>query len=173
VDVGESWLEVLLRGAETDGQFGAFVFHHAPNAENPPHPHQGFAKVLYVLDGRYEFRVGDAAFSAGPGSLVLVPQGSQHAFTTSTGGRMMFVCTPSGNEEMLLEIGALGPDPSLDQLAQVSARFSTAGLPGPEGPPGGRSSKPLVARAIGGSVAAGVDEIADCCAEVVVAPGNG
>ncbi len=34
--------------------------------------------------------------------------GSQHAFTTATGGRVLFVCSPSGNEEMFLEIGALG-----------------------------------------------------------------
>jgi quercetin dioxygenase-like cupin family protein len=135
VDLGESWLEVLLRGAESDGQFGVFVFHHAAIAENPPHAHQDFAKVLYILDGQYEFRVGDATFGGGPGSLVLVPKGSQHAFTTATGGRMLFVCTPSGNEEMFLEIGALGPQASPDELAQVSARFRTAGLAGPEGAP--------------------------------------
>ena len=51
VDLGESWLEVLLRGAGSGGQFGAFVFHHAVIAENPPHAHQGFAKLLYILDG--------------------------------------------------------------------------------------------------------------------------
>ena len=76
---------MLLRGAESGGRFGAFVFHHAAIAENPPHVHQDFAKILYILDGQYEFRVGDAAFSGGPGSLVLVPQGSQHAFTTAAG----------------------------------------------------------------------------------------
>jgi hypothetical protein len=39
-----------------------------------------------------------------------------------------------------LEIGALGPDPGPDQLAQVSAGFRTADLPGFEGAPGGRST---------------------------------
>jgi quercetin dioxygenase-like cupin family protein len=133
--VGESWLEVLLRGSQADGQFGAFVFHHAAIPENPPHAHQDFAKVLYILDGHYEFRVGNAAFSGGPGCLVLVPKGSQHAFTTATGGRVLFVCTPSGNEEMFLEIGVLGPEPSPDQLALVNTRFHTTGLPGPDGAP--------------------------------------
>ena len=139
VDLGESWLEVLLRGAGSGGQFGALVFHHAVIAENPPHAHLGFAKLLCILDGQYEFRVGDAIFSGGPGSLVLVPQGSQHAFTTATGGRVLFVCTPSGNEEMFLEIGALGPQPAPEQLAQVSARASAPpACPAPRAPPGGR-----------------------------------
>jgi hypothetical protein len=79
--------------------------------------------------------VGDATFSGGPGSLVLVPQGSQHAFTTATCGRVLFVCSPLGNEETFPEIGALGPQDAPEQLAQVSARFRTAGLPGPEGAP--------------------------------------
>jgi hypothetical protein len=56
VDIGGSSLEVLLRGAGSGGQFGAFVFHHAVIAENPPHAHLGFAEVLYILDGQYEFR---------------------------------------------------------------------------------------------------------------------
>lgn len=135
VDVGDSWLEVLLRGAQSGGQLGVFLFHHAPISQNPPHAHRDFAKILYILDGQYEFRVGDAAFSGGPGSLVLVPSGSQHAFTTATGGQVLFVCTPSGNEEMFLEIGQLGPHPSPAQLAQISARYHTQGLPGPDGAP--------------------------------------
>jgi hypothetical protein len=58
---------------------------------------------------------------------------ASHIASTATGGRVLFVCTPSGNEEMFLEIGALGPQPAPEQLAEVSARFGTAGLPGPEG----------------------------------------
>jgi hypothetical protein len=111
------------------------VFHHASITENPPHAHQDFARVLYILDGQYEFRVGEATFCGGPGSLVRVPKGSQHTFTTATGGRVLFVCTPSGNEGMFLEIGALSPQASPDEMAQVSARFHTVGLAGPEGAP--------------------------------------
>ena len=127
---------MLLHGAESGGQFGAFVVHHAVIAENPPCAHQGFAKLLYILDGQYEFRVGDAISAAGRADWSWCPRGSQHAFTTTTtGGRVLFVCSPSGNEEMFLEIGALGPQPTPEQLAQISARFHTIGLPGPEGFP--------------------------------------
>jgi len=124
VDTGPNWLDVLLRGAEVEGALGVFVFTHARMADNPPHAHLGFMKILYVLEGEYEFRVG------GPGTLVVVPRGSQHVFTTATGGRVLFVCCPAGNEEMFLELGRLGPNASEAQLAEVRDRFAMVSLPG-------------------------------------------
>ena len=135
VDSAPHWLEVLVHGADMDGALGAFIFTHDKIAENPPHAHLGFAKVAYVLAGKYDFRVGDATFSGGPGTLVVVPKASHHAFTTSTGGRVLFVCSPSGNEEMFLEMGRLGPDATDEQLADVRERFGTVGLPGKDGAP--------------------------------------
>jgi quercetin dioxygenase-like cupin family protein len=132
---GPHWLEVLLRGADTGGAIGAFVFHHDVIVENPPHAHGSFAKIAFVLEGEYEFRVGDAVFAGPPGSLVYVPQGSQHTFTTASGGRMLFVSVPAGNEELFLEMGQLGPDASADDLAALNKRFNTYGLPGDSGRP--------------------------------------
>jgi len=127
---GPHWPEILLRGAAVDQAMGAFLFHHAVITDNPPHAHLGWMKIAYILDGQYEFRVGDTAFPAGPGTLVVVPRAAQHTFTTATGGRMLFVCSPSGNEELFAEMGDLGPEPTADQLAQLNARFGTIGLPG-------------------------------------------
>ena len=133
VDQGPHWLEVLLRGRDVGGSMGAFVFDHDKIPENPPHAHLAFMKILYVLDGRYEFRVGNAELSAEPGTLLVVPRGSYHAFTTSTGGRVLFVCSPSGNEEMFLEVGQLGTSATPDQTAAVAARFQTVSLSGEAG----------------------------------------
>lgn len=135
VDLGPHWLEVLARGVDTADALGAFVFTHDKIVENPPHAHLDYGKFLYVLDGQYHFRVGDALFSGEPGTLVLVPRGSQHTFTTPTGGRVLFVCSPSGNEEMFLEMGKLGPDASPEQMADVADRFRMVGMPGDNGLP--------------------------------------
>ncbi len=96
--------------------------------ENPPHAHHDFMKIVYVLEGHYDFRVGDATFCGGPGTMVVVPKGSQHTFTTSTGGRALFVCSPAGNEELFLDMSLLGPHPTAEQLADLNARFHTTGL---------------------------------------------
>jgi mannose-6-phosphate isomerase-like protein (cupin superfamily) len=84
--------EVLVRGSDVDSAMGVFVFTHGVIPENPPHAHLDFMKIAYILEGEYDFRVGDGEFSAGPGTVVVVPKGSFHAFTTATGGRMLFAC---------------------------------------------------------------------------------
>jgi quercetin dioxygenase-like cupin family protein len=127
--------EILVRGAEVGGALGAFVFHHDVIAENPPHAHNDFMKIAYVLEGVYDFRVGDAEFSGGVGTMVVVPRGSYHTFVTATGGKLLFVSSPAGNEELFLELGRLGPAASADQLAALDERFATTRLPGDAGRP--------------------------------------
>ena len=106
-----------------------FDFRHGPIEANPPHAHLGFAKVLYVLEGHYDFRVGDVESSGGPGTVVVVPRGSQHTFTT-TGGRILFVCSPAGNEEMFIELDAAGPEVTPEQISDITARWQTVSPPG-------------------------------------------
>ena len=127
-------LEVLARGSDTGGAFGVFEFRHGEIAENPPHAHLGFDKVIYVLECEYDVRVGDVESSVGPGSLVVVPRGAHHAFTT-TGGRMLFVCTPSGNEEMFIEMGELEPAAAPDDVAAIAAKWQMV-------PPAGAAAEP-------------------------------
>jgi mannose-6-phosphate isomerase-like protein (cupin superfamily) len=125
--------EILVRGADVRGALGAFIFHHDVITQNPPHAHHDFMKIAYVLDGVYHFRVGDAEFSGGAGTTVVVPRGSYHTFVTATGGRLLFVNAPAGNEELFLELGRLGPAVSPEQIAEVDKRFATTALPGDEG----------------------------------------
>jgi mannose-6-phosphate isomerase-like protein (cupin superfamily) len=127
--------EILVRGADVHGALGAFIFHHDVITENPPHAHHDFMKIAYVLGGVYHFRVSDAEFSGSAGTTVVVPRGSYHTFVTPTGGRLLFVSAPAGNEELFLELGRRGPAASPEQLAEVDERFATTRLPGDEGCP--------------------------------------
>jgi mannose-6-phosphate isomerase-like protein (cupin superfamily) len=126
---------ILVRGAEVHGALGAFICQHGVITQNPPHAHHGFTKIAYVLDGVYHFRVGGAEFAGGAGATVVVPRGSYHTFVTATGGRLLVVSAPAGNEELSLELGRLGPGASPEQLAEVGQRFATTALPGDEGRP--------------------------------------
>ena len=126
--------EILVPGADVRGALGAFIFHHDVTTENPPHARHDFMKIAYVLDGVYDFRVGDAEFSGGAGTTVVVSRGSHHAFVTATGGRLLFVSAPAGNEELFPGLGRLGPAASVEQIAEVDRRFATTAPAGSNEP---------------------------------------
>ena len=48
---------------------------------------------------------------------------------------MLFVCSPSGNEELFVEMGLLGAEATDEQLAEIKARFHTVSLAGGAGAP--------------------------------------
>jgi hypothetical protein len=82
-------------------------------------------KIAFSLESECELKVGDAKFTGNPGTLVYVPKGSQHTFTTATGDRMLFVFAPVSNEELFLEMRRPGQDPTAEDLATLNKRFNT------------------------------------------------
>ena len=68
----------------------------APGAGAPPNRHPGDAEAFRVLEGEFEFRVGEAVRRAGPGDLVKVPAGEVHAFANvgAAPGRLIILNSP-------------------------------------------------------------------------------
>jgi mannose-6-phosphate isomerase-like protein (cupin superfamily) len=63
----------------------------------PLHVHHGDDEAWYVLDGVLRFRLGDEIFEAGPGTAVLAPKGTPHAYGNARQGepaRYLLVMTP-------------------------------------------------------------------------------
>ena len=55
------------------------------------HPHE---QVTYVIDGRFEFTVGDETTILEPGMLAIIPGGVKHGGTTLTACRVIDVFSP-------------------------------------------------------------------------------
>lgn len=55
------------------------------------HPHE---QITYVIDGRYEFTVGDQTTVMEPGMVALIPGGVVHGGKTLTTCRVIDVFTP-------------------------------------------------------------------------------
>jgi mannose-6-phosphate isomerase-like protein (cupin superfamily) len=63
----------------------------------PLHVHHGDDEAWYVLEGMLRFRIGDEIYEAGPGSAVLAPKGTPHAYGNAGRGqstRYLLVMTP-------------------------------------------------------------------------------
>jgi len=62
------------------------------------HRHETFQETFIVLEGNYDFEVGDETRSVGPGDILVIPRGMPHGFkcTSPTPGRLMTISTPAG-----------------------------------------------------------------------------
>lgn len=97
-----------------------------------------------MLEGTYEFMVGDSVTEGRPGAFVFVPRGTPHAFRNvgTTPARMVIVNTPGGfHEGFFLDAGArvsgqapvfppLTP-PDVPKLLADAARWGIEILPPP------------------------------------------
>ncbi|MCL6708171.1 cupin domain-containing protein [Pseudomonas sp. R2.Fl] len=86
--------------ADTDGRFSIVETVTAPGAGAPPHTQQD-EEAFLVLDGAYDFLLGDTWMNCGPGEFVFVRPGTPHAFRNPTGrpSKMLVINLPGGQHE--------------------------------------------------------------------------
>ena len=114
----------------------------------PPHIHSREEETFYVLDGRFEFQIGDETIEAGVGDTVFAPRLVTHAFrcVSEDGGRALILATPGEFENFLAELAQIPPSPEAE--AQAAALFDRYGLgfvaPGHRTEPNSAPFAPLV-----------------------------
>ena len=143
--LGANLFTVLADSAATGGRYSLLQFTTTAGAEPPPHTHTREDEAFYILRGEMAGRVGDRPFRAGPGSLIHLPQGVEHHWTTpSEELEVLTWFTPGGLEAYFrhpdlsrpAEALRLGPplaDPSVyGRAAQLLAEYGVV-MPPPPG----------------------------------------
>ena len=94
-------------GEDIDGAFLLGEEVSMPGGGPPPHIHQREDETFCVLEGEYEFLVGEHTIRAGAGSVVYGPRNVPHTFKNvgTTPARMLAFVTPAGFEEFLEKVG--------------------------------------------------------------------
>lgn len=108
VDVFGNLITFLMPGAETGVRFSMVEAYTAPGAGSPPHLHNGDEEAFFVLDGEYEFVVGDEVVTRGPGTVTKIEKGVPHAFANKgdTPARMIIMNWPADlHERFFLAVG--------------------------------------------------------------------
>jgi quercetin dioxygenase-like cupin family protein len=112
-----------VRGAETHGALLALET-VAASGEGPPlHTHAGEDEFLYVLDGRFQFRLEDEVSEAPAGTCMYIRRGVPHTWrnVTDAPARMLAVFTPAGMEAFFETFAAHAG------TAEAPAAFRTLG----------------------------------------------
>ena len=100
-----------------------------PGGGTPPHVHRHEDETFCVLEGEFEFALGDTTIRAAAGSVVYGPRNVPHGFTNvgALPGRMLVIVTPAGLEAFFAEAGEETTDGS-SPSSFSQASFSQAGI---------------------------------------------
>ncbi|AWM87605.1 cupin domain-containing protein [Microvirga sp. 17 mud 1-3] len=118
-------LRFHARSPDTGGAYCLVETLTAPGAGTPPNRHPSDDEAFYVLEGAFEFLVGDETVTAAAGDFVKVPNGAVHAFKNvgEAPGRLLIINAPGrAHDGFFREAG--DPMPA-----------GTRELPAPEGEP--------------------------------------
>lgn len=121
-------LSLRVRSADVGGRYAIMESHAAPGTAAPLHTHRE-DEIFYVLGGYPTFRLDDEIVETAPGSLVVIPGGTPHAWKNRTDEEvhMLAIFSPGGVEEFFTKIAGLTPD----RIAVLAADYGTFVL----GPP--------------------------------------
>jgi quercetin dioxygenase-like cupin family protein len=125
--------QVRLSGEQTGGAFSLTDNLARRGNASPVHVHDRDDETFLVLDGELRVSAGEDDYTAGPGTVVLLPRRLRHAYVvTSATARFLVLHAPAGFEQFAAEVGqparalTLPPPPTgpldLTALAQTAAR---------------------------------------------------
>lgn len=131
---------------QTGEAYSLFEATVRPQEGVPPHIQHREDEYFYVLQGNFEFTVGERRIEAEAGSLIYIPKGNVHAFKNvgSETDRLLFSQTPGGlHERFFEEVGQEARDPAtppvmegppdFKRVAAIGAKYGIEMLP-PAGP---------------------------------------
>jgi quercetin dioxygenase-like cupin family protein len=133
--VGDT-MTLKATGARTGGSLVLLENLTPPGGGPPPHVHTREHEFFYVLDGRFEIRIGEAVHTVDAGGFAFVPAGTVHNFRNASEhpARVLVGFTPGGIEGFFRESGRPathdGPAPPVDEdeIARTIAAAPRYGL---------------------------------------------
>ncbi|WP_295122476.1 cupin domain-containing protein [uncultured Chitinophaga sp.] len=122
--VNRNVLDVKISGSDTDGDLAIFEQTSLSQGRGTPlHVHPAQDEIFYVLEGSYQFKVGDQKFKLASGESIFLPRKIPHAWTqASAKGRMLVILQPAGKlENFFVTMAGMDHEPSREEVARAFA----------------------------------------------------
>ena len=133
---------IRIHGRDTGGVLSVVESLDLPGGGPPPHIHHREDETFQILEGDFEFTVGDKKFITNKGTTIFAPRGIPHTYRYlgQTPGRLMCIITPAGFEGFFEEVGAMNPQEQQDipRVMEIAKKFGLEILP----PPGVEANRP-------------------------------
>ena len=131
IRIGGLEIRYLVDGTVSGTATGMFELTVGPGARVPPaHSHSGNEEIVYVLEGKLRYSVGDETRDLGVGDRMHTPRGVVHAFSNphDQPAKALIMLTPDIGAQYFRDIAEIagaagGPDP-----AKMAAMMGKYGL---------------------------------------------
>lgn len=110
------------------------VFEFTGGGGGPRHLHYNQDEWIYVIEGEFDFQVGDQKYRLGPGGCVFIPRKVSHVWTVAQGkpGKVIDVYSPAGTmEEFFRELNKYKGKPQFHEaltIQQMHDFFAAYGM---------------------------------------------
>ena len=126
-------ITIKATAKDTGGAFGLWESLVPPGSSPALHVHHREEETFWVLEGRLTIRCGDETFSAGAGSMAVLPRNVPHTFVAEgdTPAHLLTLATPGGIEGYFIAAGrpaendGLPPaePPDIERIQRFSSDF--------------------------------------------------
>ncbi len=121
-------------GEDTSGSFSLFETITPPQGGPPLHVHHREDESFYVLEGEFEFYLGEKTLRATPGMFLMAPRELRHTFRNAgeKPGKLLIIVEPSGLEHFFEEFSQIpleGP-PDFGEVTRIGAKYGIEFVPG-------------------------------------------
>lgn len=126
---------IRIRGQDTNGTVAAVESHDLAGGGPPPHIHTREDETFQILEGEYEFTVGNDRFRAKQGDILFAPRNIPHTYryVGNPPGRLLCIISPAGFEGFFQTVGALSPQEqqNIPRVLEIAQKFGLQILPPP------------------------------------------
>ena len=119
IKLGGAPNDCKVSAQDTDGAMCVFEF---TGSGWPRHLHYDQDEWIYVIDGEFQFEVGDKRFRVGTGESVFIPRKVSHVWACVSGkpGKIINVYQPAGKmEEFFRELGKYNGKPYVHEALSI------------------------------------------------------
>lgn len=120
-------IRIRVPSTQTGGALSVIELQPPPGCGPPLHVHHREHETFFVVEGEFEFQVGDEVIRAGPGAILFAPKEIPHRFQNvgATEGRMVVTLAPGGFEQFFVEAHELFADspPSTEAVFALGKKY--------------------------------------------------